>query len=183
MISRLLGVLLLIIISPLLLVIAAMIYIDDGRPIFFTQLRVGANNLPFRLFKFRTMKMGVPDVPSHLVNSTELLFTKTGPHLRKMSVDELPQLINIIRGEMVFIGPRPALHNQADLVKLRNQAGVHKLIPGVSGWAQINGRDELSIPEKVRFDTYYLKNKSFLLDLKILLLTIIKVFKTQGISH
>ena len=129
------------------------------------------------------MTTKTPDIPTHMVTNPRVLFTKSGPILRNLSLDELPQLINIMKGEMKFIGPRPALHNQEDLIELRTNAGVSKLIPGVTGWAQVNGRDELSIPEKVEMDTYYLENKSVWIDIKILLLTILKAFKLQGVSH
>ena len=129
------------------------------------------------------MKKNIPDIPTHLVKNPQQFYTRSGPFLRKFSIDELPQLINIIKGDMVFVGPRPALHNQVDLAELRTKVGVHKLIPGVTGWAQINGRDELSIPKKVEFDKYYLENKSIFLDIKILILTVLKVVKLQGVSH
>jgi O-antigen biosynthesis protein WbqP len=129
------------------------------------------------------MRKDTPDIATHLVNDSHSLYTAIGPFLRKFSIDELPQLINIIKGEMIFVGPRPALHNQDDLVELRTRVGVHELVPGVTGWAQVNGRDELSIPEKVKFDEYYLINKSWFLDLKIIFLTILKVLGMKGVSH
>ena len=129
------------------------------------------------------MKKDTPDIPTHLVDDPSSLFTKSGPFLRKFSFDELPQLFNILKGDMTFIGPRPALYNQDDLIELRTQAGVDRLIPGVTGWAQVNGRDELSIPDKVKMDEYYLKNKSLWLDIKILFMTVFKVFKTEGVSN
>jgi len=128
------------------------------------------------------MKKDTPDIPTHLVNDSDSLYTAIGPFLRKYSIDELPQLINIVKGDMIFIGARPALYNQDDLIELRTQTGVHTLMPGVSGWAQVNGRDELSIQEKVKMDVYYLKNKSLWLDIKILFMTIFKVFKTEGVK-
>jgi len=128
------------------------------------------------------MKKDTPDIPTHLVNDSDSLYTAIGPFLRKYSIDELPQLINIVKGDMIFIGPRPALYNQDDLIELRTQTGVHTLMPGVSGWAQVNGRDELSIQEKVKMDVYYLKNKSLWLDIKILFMTVFKVFKTEGVK-
>ena len=129
------------------------------------------------------MKKDAPDIATHLVNDSHSLYTKIGPFLRKFSIDELPQLINILEGDMTFIGPRPALYNQDDLIALRTQAGVHSLMPGVTGWAQVNGRDELSIPDKVKMDEYYLKNQSLWLDIKILFKTVIKVFKMEGVSQ
>jgi len=128
------------------------------------------------------MKKDTPDIPTHLVNDSDSLYTAIGPFLRKYSIDELPQLINIVKGDMIFIGARPALYNQDDLIELRTQTGVHTLMPGVSGWAQVNGRDELSIQEKVKMDVYYLKNKSLWLDIKILFMTVFKVFKTEGVK-
>jgi O-antigen biosynthesis protein WbqP len=129
------------------------------------------------------MKKNTPDLPTHLVKDTRDYNTVIGSILRKLSIDELPQLINIIKGEMVFVGPRPALYNQDDLIELRTRVGVHELMSGVTGWAQVNGRDELSIPEKVKFDEYYLINKSWFLDLKIIFLTILKVLGMKGVSH
>ena len=144
---------------------------------------MGQNNAHFWIYKFRTMKKNAPDIATHLVKDGNSLYTFTGPFLRKFSFDELPQLINILKGDMVFIGPRPALYNQDDLIELRTQVGVHRLVPGVTGWAQVNGRDELSIPDKVKMDEYYLKNKSLWLDIKILFMTVFKVFKMDGFSH
>ena len=129
------------------------------------------------------MKKDTPDIATHLVNDSDSLYTAIGPFLRKYSIDELPQLINIVKGDMTFIGPRPALYNQDDLIELRTKAGVETLLPGITGWAQINGRDELSIPDKVIMDTYYIENRSLWLDIKIIFMTILKVFKTEGVSH
>ena len=129
------------------------------------------------------MKKDTPDIATHLVKEGTSLYTSIGPFLRKFSFDELPQLINILKGDMTFIGPRPALYNQDDLIALRTQAGVHSLMPGVTGWAQVNGRDELSIPDKVKMDEYYLKNQSLWLNIKILFMTVFKVFKMEGVSH
>jgi O-antigen biosynthesis protein WbqP len=128
------------------------------------------------------MKKDAPDIATHLVKDGTSLYTSIGPFLRKFSLDELPQLMNILKGDMTFIGPRPALYNQDDLIDLRSKAGVHHLKPGVTGWAQVNGRDELSIPDKVKMDEYYLKNKSLWLDIKILFLTLLKVFKAEGVK-
>ena len=128
------------------------------------------------------MKKDTPDIPTHLVNDSDSLYTAIGPFLRKYSIDELPQLINIVKGDMIFIGARPALYNQDDLNNLRTEAGVQVLTPGVTGWAQVNGRDELSIPDKVKMDIYYLENQSLWLDIKILFMTVFKVFKTEGVK-
>jgi len=129
------------------------------------------------------MKKDTPDIATHLVNDSDSLYTAIGPFLRKYSIDELPQLINIVKGDMTFIGPRPALYNQDDLIELRTKAGVETLLPGITGWAQVNGRDELSIPDKVKMDIYYLENQSLWLDIKIIFMTVLKVFKTEGVSH
>ncbi len=182
MISRLLSFFLLMIFSPLFFIIALMIILDDGFPIIFTQKRIGLNNTYFNILKFRTMKKDTPDIPTHLVKNNKSHYTRIGPIIRKISIDELPQLINILKGDMVFIGPRPALYNQYDLIKLRKKARVHKLVPGITGWAQVNGRDELSIPDKVKMDQYYLNNQSVWLDIKIVFLTSLNVIKSEGVS-
>jgi len=181
--SKIFSLILLICLSPILLIVAIAIMIDDGFPILFRQKRVGQNNAHFWIYKFRTMKKDAPDIATHLVKDGTSLYTSIGPFLRKFSFDELPQLFNILKGDMIFIGPRPALYNQDDLNELRSQAGVQTLMPGVTGWAQVNGRDELSIPDKVKMDEYYLKNKSLWLDIKILFMTVFKVFKTEGVSN
>jgi len=181
--SKIFSLIILICLSPILLIVAITIIIDNGFPILFKQKRVGQNNAYFWIYKFRTMKKDAPDIATHLVTNGTSLYTSIGPFLRKFSFDELPQLINILKGDMIFIGPRPALYNQDDLIELRTQAGVHSLMPGVTGWAQVNGRDELSIPDKVKMDEYYLKNKSLWLNIKILFMTVFKVFKMEGVSH
>ena len=181
--SKIFSLIFLICLSPILLIVAIAIMIDDGFPILFRQKRVGQNNAHFWIYKFRTMKKDAPDIATHLVKDGTSLYTSIGPFLRKFSFDELPQLFNILKGDMIFIGPRPALYNQDDLIELRTQAGVHSLMPGVTGWAQVNGRDELSIPDKVKMDEYYLKNQSLWLDIKILFKTVIKAFKSEGVSH
>lgn len=180
---KIVSLLLILAISPILLIVMPLIFFDDGFPIFFRQKRVGKNNKLFFIYKFRTMKLNTPNVATHLLKDGAYKYTFLGPFLRKYSIDELPQLFNLIKGDMAFIGPRPALHNQKDLVQLRTKVGVHKLLPGVTGWAQINGRDELSIKEKVDMDFFYLNNKSSLLDIKILFLTFIKVFKAEGVEN
>ena len=159
-----------------------MILIDDQFPLLFKQKRVGKNNTYFYIYKFRTMKKDSPDIATHLLKDKNKYYTLTGPFLRRFSLDELPQLFNIIKGEMDFVGPRPALYNQIDLIKLRTQAKVHNLSPGITGWAQINGRDDLEISEKVNYDKYYLKHKSTSLNIKIIILTILKVLKSEGVA-
>ena len=133
--------------------------------------------------KFRTMKMNTPAMATHLLNNPGQYLTSIGRFLRKSSLDELPQLFSILLGDMSFVGPRPALFNQNDLIKLRTQKGIHVLTPGLTGWAQINGRDELPIPVKVNYDEYYLHHRSFLLDVKIILLTFVKVVRKEGVTH
>jgi O-antigen biosynthesis protein WbqP len=145
--------------------------------------RVGKSNTIFKMPKFRTMLTGTPAVATHLLTDPNSVLTPIGSFLRKSSLDELPQLWSILIGNMSFVGPRPALFNQKDLIALRTQAGVDKLVPGLTGWAQINGRDELLIPEKVALDEEYLKKQSFLLDLRILWMTFLKVLKRDGVSH
>ena len=183
MFSRIFGLLLFILLSPFFLIISLIIYIDDGFPVIYRQQRLGKNNVKFTFYKFRTFKNKMSDIPTHLVKNPKEFYTRCGSFIRKLSIDELPQLFNIIKGNMAFVGPRPALHNQDDLVELRTRVDVHKLMPGVTGWAQVNGRDELSIPLKVQFDEYYLNNRSWLLDLKIVFLTLLRVLGMKGVSH
>lgn len=173
----------LIIFSPFFIIISIAILIEDGFPFFFTQKRVGLNYTYFRIYKFRSMKKNTPDLATHLLNNPEQYLLKIGKLLRKTSLDELPNLINIIKGEMVFVGPRPALYNQDDLMALRVKAGVDKLKPGITGWAQINGRDEISIEAKVALEQEYLQKKSFVFDIKILLKTFTNVLYSKGVSH
>jgi O-antigen biosynthesis protein WbqP len=183
MFSKILGGFILVITSPILLMTAICILIIDRPPILYKQKRVGINNDLFWIYKFRTMKNNIPDIPTDQVIDPSKLYSNCGPLLRKFSLDELPQLINIMKGEMVFIGPRPALHNQHELIALRTKAGVQALIPGITGWAQVNGRDEISISEKVVLDSYYLKNISIAIDIKILFMTILKVIGMRGVAH
>ncbi len=145
--------------------------------------RVGRNNKIFKMPKFRTMLVDTPAVATHLLPDPKQFLTPIGSFLRKSSLDELPQLWSIIKGDMSFVGPRPALFNQHDLITLRTQYGVNKLLPGLTGWAQINGRDELPIPDKVKLDVEYLQNQSLFFDVKILFLTIIKVVRRDGVQH
>ena len=181
--SKIFSLFLLISFSPILILIAIAIMLNSGFPILFKQKRVGQNNAYFWIYKFRTMKRNTPNIATHLFEDSTSFYTSIGLFLRKFSLDELPQLFNILKGDMIFIGPRPALYNQDDLIKLRTQVGVHLLMPGLTGWAQVNGRDELSIKKKVKMDEYYFKNKSLLLDIKILFMTVFKVFKMDGVSH
>jgi len=164
-------------------IIALMVKLSSKGPALYWSDRVGINNKIFKMPKFRTMRIGTLAVATHLFKNPEQYLTPIGIFLRKFSLDELPQLFSIISGDMTFVGPRPALFNQSDLIELRTQKNIHKLTPGVTGWAQVNGRDSLPIPVKVEFDEYYLKNKSILFDIKILLMTIIKAIRGEGVQH
>ena len=179
----LLSCLLLLVFLIPILVVALMVKITSRGPALYTSDRVGIHNSIFKMYKFRTMKIDTPQVATHLMTNPNQYLTPIGKFLRKTSLDELPQLFNILKGDMSFVGPRPALFNQDDLVSLRTEKGIDSLVPGLTGWAQINGRDELPIPIKVGFDEYYYKNKSFLLDLKILFLTFVKVIRSEGVEH
>lgn len=164
-------------------VICVLIRLGSQGPALYWSDRIGKNNSIFKMPKFRTMKMGTPAVASHLLEAPGRWVTPFGRILRKLSLDELPQLYSIIKGDMSFVGPRPALFNQDDLVALRTRKGIHHLVPGVTGWAQINGRDELPIPVKVEYDDYYRRHRSFALDARILGLTLLRVIRCQGVSH
>lgn len=166
-----------------MLVIAALIKLMSKGPAIFWTDRIGANNRIFKMSKFRTMKLNTPQVATHLMENPEDYLIPGGGFLRKFSLDELPQLFNVLKGDMSFVGPRPALFNQDDLVELRTKNNIHTLTPGVTGWAQVNGRDDLSIPIKVSFDEYYLNHRSFAFDLYIVFLTAIKVVKREGVQH
>ena len=183
MFNRLFSFFLLVVLSPLCLIVSLVIFIEDGFPVFFTQKRVGINYSFFNIYKFRSMKKNTPNVATHLLTNPDQYLLKIGKFIRKTSLDELPNLINIIKGEMVFVGPRPALYNQDDLMALRVAAGVDKLKPGITGWAQINGRDEISIQEKVKLEKEYLQKKSFLFDLVIIIKTFTNVLFSKGVSH
>ena len=165
------------------IIIALVIFLTSKGPVIYWSTRIGRNNSTFQMPKFRTMSLDAPDVPTHLMKEPEKYLTKIGSFLRKTSLDELPQLWSILKGDMGFVGPRPALFNQNDLIALRSQKGVEKLLPGITGWAQIKGRDELPIPQKVEMDVYYLKNQSFLFDLKIIWLSFFAVLSWKNISH
>jgi O-antigen biosynthesis protein WbqP len=171
------------VLSMPMMIIALIIKITSPGPIFYWSDRVGRDNLIFRMPKFRTMKTNTPAVATHLLLSPDHYLTSIGAKLRKYSLDELPQIISVLKGDMSFVGPRPALFNQNDLIELRTKKGIHKLVPGITGWAQINGRDELPIPQKVDLDEYYRQNRSFQFDLKILLKTFASVFRGVGITH
>lgn len=177
------ALLALIILAFPMLVVALLVSLTSRGPILYWSDRVGRNNAIFKMPKFRTMRIDTPAVATHLLDRPDRWLTPVGKLLRKSSLDELPQIWSILIGDMSVVGPRPALFNQDDLVALRTVKGVHALPPGLTGWAQINGRDELPIPVKVEFDEYYLKNRSFLLDLKIIFKTFVKVVRREGVTH
>jgi O-antigen biosynthesis protein WbqP len=166
-----------------ILVVAVLVRLTSSGSILYWSDRVGLNNKIFKMPKFRTMRVDTPAVATHLLPDPEGFLTPVGSFLRKSSMDELPQLWSIIKGDMSFVGPRPALFNQDDLIALRTQYSVDKLLPGLTGWAQINGRDELPIPAKVKLDVEYMQNQSLFFDMKILFLTILKVLRRDGIQH
>jgi len=173
---------LILLILPILIV-AIVVRLTSSGPALYWSSRVGRWNIFFRMPKFRTMQIGTPAVATHLLSNSGNYLTPVGSFLRKSSLDELPQLWSILVGDMSFVGPRPALFNQDDLIDLRTQYGIDKLVPGLTGWAQVNGRDELSIPIKVQYDLEYLQRQSFWFDMKILGLTFLKVVRRAGISH
>jgi len=166
-----------------ILVIAGLIRLTSKGPALYWSDRVGIDNSIFKMPKFRTMRIDTPAVATHLLANPDAYLTPIGPFLRKTSLDELPQLWSVLKGDMSFVGPRPALFNQDDLIQLRTEKNIHRLTPGITGWAQINGRDELPIPVKVSFDEEYLKKRSFFFDMKILWMTFLKVMKREGVSH
>lgn len=179
-----LSVLGLLILSPLFLILIAAIKLDSKGPIFFKQKRVGICKTHFFILKFRTMRIDTPkDTPTHLLGNPEKYITRVGKFLRKTSLDELPQIYNILTGQMSVIGPRPALWNQSDLIAERDKYGANNVIPGLTGWAQINGRDELPIEVKAKFDGEYVKKMSFTFDLYCFFKTIFKVAKSDGIAE
>ncbi len=167
---------------PVLLVALAIRLTSPG-PVLYWSDRIGRYNRIFRMPKFRSMRIGTPAVATHLLQDPDAWLTPIGAFLRKTSLDELPQLWSILAGDMSFVGPRPALFNQDDLVAMRTEGGVHEMVPGLTGWAQVNGRDELPIPDKVALDVEYLRRRSFLFDLRILWLTAVKVLRRDGVSH
>ncbi|MBW2202172.1 MAG: sugar transferase [Deltaproteobacteria bacterium] len=166
-----------------MLIIALLVKITSKGPILYWSDRVGKRNKIFKMPKFRTMLVDTPAVATHLMTNPEQHCTSVGSFLRKSSLDELPQLYSVLKGDMSFVGPRPALFNQDDLIELRTKRGIHNLTPGITGWAQINGRDDLPIPEKVDLDDYYLKHHSFLFDLKTLFITFANVIYHKDVQH
>ncbi len=170
------------VLSPLLAAVAVAVKLDSKGSVFFRQKRVGKDKTHFEMLKFRTMRTDTPkDMPTHLLENPDAFITKVGAFLRKTSLDELPQLINILKGEMAIVGPRPALWNQFDLIEEREKYGANSIRPGLTGWAQVNGRDELEIPVKAKFDGEYVRKMSFLFDLKCILKTVLGVLREDGV--
>jgi O-antigen biosynthesis protein WbqP len=181
-IDRLLALAALIILSPVFIVLVAAIKLDSKGPVLFKQKRVGIHKTYFNIFKFRTMRTDTPkDMPTHMLKNPEQYITKVGRFLRKTSLDELPQIINILKGDMAVVGPRPALWNQYDLIAERDKYGANDILPGLTGWAQINGRDELEIEDKARLDGEYVRRMSFVFDIKCILGTVLSVIKSDGV--
>ena len=176
------GVAAVVLLVPVLLVAVAVLLSSKGPALYWSD-RVGRNNQIFKMPKFRSMRLGTPAVATHLLGNPVAHLTPIGSFLRKSSLDELPQLWSILKGDMSFVGPRPALFNQQDLIELRTAQGVHELVPGLTGWAQVNGRDELPIPDKVQLDVAYLQRQSLWFDVRILWLTFVKVLRRDGVSH
>ena len=177
------GVILFLLFALPMLITAIAVRLTSSGPVIYWSDRVGQDNVIFRMPKFRSMRMETPAVATHLMSDAETFLTPVGGFLRRYSLDEMPQLFSILKGDMSFVGPRPALFNQEDLIALRAEKGVDKLLPGVTGWAQVNGRDKLSIPEKVDLDEEYLNHQSFWFDLKILWITLLKVIRRENVSH
>lgn len=179
----LMSLIAIIVFSPIILIISLLVKLTSKGPVFFKQRRIGKNNEEFNILKFRTMRVDTPNVATHLLKDPSVFITPLGKFLRKTSLDELPQLVNILKGDMSIVGPRPALYNQYDLRDMRTEVGVHKLVPGLTGWAQINGRDEIPLEEKVALDKEYMNMQSFWMDIKIIFMTVFKVAKSEGISE
>jgi O-antigen biosynthesis protein WbqP len=179
----LLGILILVLLVAPMLLISIVVRLSSKGPAIYWSDRVGKNNKILKMPKFRSMLVGTPAVATHLLDNPDSYLSPIGRFLRHSSLDELPQLFSVLKGDMSFVGPRPALFNQDDLIALRTEKGVDKLLPGITGWAQVNGRDELSIPDKVALDVEYLNHQSFWFDMKILWMTFLKVVKRDGVSH
>lgn len=179
----LMSLIAIIILSPVILIVALAVKFTSPGPILFKQRRIGKDNFEFEIYKFRTMRIDTPNVPTHLLENPKQWITPVGKFLRKTSLDELPQLFNILKGEMSVVGPRPALYNQLDLKEMRTEVGVHKLVPGLTGWAQINGRDEIPLSLKVNLDKEYLDRMSFLFDIKIIFMTVLSVLNSDGVQE
>jgi len=177
------GVLLFTMLSIPMLLVAIVIRLTSKGSTLYWSDRIGKNNNIFKMPKFRSMLIGAPTVATHLLDNPDVYLSPIGGFLRRSSLDELPQLFSVLKGDMSFVGPRPALFNQDDLIALRTEKGIDKLLPGVTGWAQVNGRDKLSIPDKVALDVEYIQRQSFWFDVRILWMTFIKVVKRDGVSH
>ncbi|MDB2680113.1 sugar transferase [Methylophilaceae bacterium] len=178
-----LAIILLSLLSLPMILIAIAVRLTSKGPAFYWSRRAGKDNKIFKMYKFRSMSIDTPVLPTHLLNNADKYMSPIGGFLRRSSLDELPQLFSVLKGDMSFVGPRPALYNQHDLILLRAEKGVDKILPGISGWAQVNGRDKLSISEKVAFDVEYLNRQSFCFDIKILSITLLKVFNQDSVSH
>lgn len=179
----LLGCVVFLLLAPFMLLVAIAVRLSSKGPALYWSDRVGKNNKIFRMPKFRSMLIDTPDVATHLLDNPDVYLSPIGGFLRRSSLDELPQLFSVLKGDMSFVGPRPALFNQEDLIALRSEKGVDKLLPGITGWAQVNGRDELSIPDKVALDVEYVHRQSFWFDMNILWMTFLKVINRDGVSH
>jgi O-antigen biosynthesis protein WbqP len=164
-------------------IIAVVVKLTSKGPVLHWSDRIGKDNLAFKMPKFRTMKMDAPAVATHLLENPLKYLTPFGRFLRKFSLDELPQLWSVLKGDMSFVGPRPALYNQEDLITLRTEKGIHRLVPGITGWAQVKGRDNLTVSRKVEYDEYYMNHRSFMFDIKIIFLTLVKVLRSENVHH
>ena len=182
-INLLFSLVLIIILSPVYLFIIILVYLTSKDPVFYWSERVGKDNKIFKMPKFRSMLINTPAVATHLLDNPDSYLSPIGGFLRSTSLDEIPQLYSVLKGDMNFVGPRPALYNQDELIALRTEKGVNKLLPGITGWAQVNGRDELSIADKVALDVEYLNRQAFWFDIKILWMTFLKVVSRDGVSH
>ena len=178
-----LAMILIVLLSIPIIIVALVVKFSSKGPILYWSDRMGRDNIIFKMPKFRSMRIDTPAIATHLIKNPDVYLSPVGRFLRNSSLDELPQLISILKGDMSMVGPRPALFNQDDLIKLRTKKNLNRLLPGLTGWAQVNGRDDLTIIEKVRYEEEYIEKKSFWFDLKILWLTFLKVIKRQGISH
>ena len=180
--SLLAMIVIILLVVPIILAAIAVCITSNGGVLYWSD-RIGRNNEIFKMPKFRSMLIDTPAVATHLLDNPDVYLSPIGGFLRRFSLDELPQLLSVLKGDMSFVGPRPALYNQDDLIALRTEKGVDKLLPGITGWAQVNGRDELSIPDKVALDVEYLNRQSFWFDIKILWMTFLRVVKRDGVSH
>ena len=179
----LLGIVMLVLLAVPMIIIAISVRLSSKGPVLYWSVRVGKNNTIYKMPKFRSMVVDTPVVATHLMKNPDSHLSPIGSFLRHSSLDELPQLFSVLKGDMSFVGPRPALFNQEDLIVLRKEKGVDKLSTGITGWAQVNGRDELSIPDKVALDVEYLNRRSFWFDIKILCMTFVKIVSRDGVSH